>query len=142
MKKILIVNANYYKDISLNLIINTKKILNDNKNKISIIDVPGVFEIPITIRKYIKKYDGFVALGCVIKGETPHFDLICASTFDAIMKISINYNKPIGNGIITAININQAVARSSFDKSSLIPNKGSEAANAVVSVFNNEPKKI
>ena len=142
MKKILIINSNYYENISLNLVLSAKKILQQNKVKINIINVPGVFEVPVTIRKYIKKFAGFVSLGCVIKGETPHFDLISRATFDAIIKISIDYNKPIGNGIITALNLNQARARSSLDKNSLKPNKGSEAAKAVISILNNEPKKL
>ena len=82
MKKILIVNANYYDDISKNLVNQAKKILNEYKIKVSIINVPGIFEIPITIKKYLKKFDGFIALGCVIKGETPHFELISQSTFN------------------------------------------------------------
>jgi 6,7-dimethyl-8-ribityllumazine synthase len=141
MKKILIINANYYKNISLALIKNAKKLLDKNKIKSDIINVPGIFEIPITLRKYIKKYDGFVTLGCVIKGETPHFDLICKSSFDAIMRISIHFNKPIGNGIITALNMKQAIARSSSNTKSLKPNKGTESAFAVISILKNEPKK-
>jgi 6,7-dimethyl-8-ribityllumazine synthase len=141
MKKILIINSDYYKSISNNLFNNAKKKLLLSKYSISKIDVPGVFEIPIIIRKNINKYDAFVALGCVIKGQTPHFDLICNSTFNAILKLSINFNKPIGNGIITALNLNQAFNRSK--KSTLkTPNKGSEAANAVLKVLKNEPKKI
>ena len=104
MKKVLIVNANYYKDISQNLVNSSKLILKRNKVKISRVNVPGIFELPLIIKKNIKKFDAFVALGCVIKGKTPHFDLICRSTFDAIMTLSITYNKPIGNGIITALN--------------------------------------
>jgi 6,7-dimethyl-8-ribityllumazine synthase len=141
MKKILIVNSNYYKFISNSLVINAKKKLLFEKYSISKIDVPGVFEIPFTIRRNIKKFDAFIALGCVIKGQTPHFDLICNSTFSAILKITIDFDKPVGNGIITALNMNQAVNRSK--KSSLKnPNKGSEAANAVISILKNEPKKI
>tara|TARA_B110001450_G_C17509863_1_gene435922 strand:- start:153 stop:581 length:429 start_codon:yes stop_codon:yes gene_type:complete len=142
MKKILIVNANYYNDVSSNLVLSAKKKLKSHKIKSSIIKVPGVFEIPITIRKYIKKFDGFIALGCVIKGQTPHFDLICRSTFVSIMNISVKYNKPIGNGIITSLTKQQALARSSLSKKKLKPNKGFEAANAVVSVFINEPKNL
>ena len=141
MKKVLIINSNYYKKISKNLVSEAKKRLQVMNYKISIIEVPGIYEIPIAIRKNIKKFDGFVALGCVIKGQTPHFDLICSSTFNAIMLLSIKYNKPIGNGIITALNINQANQRSkktNFKK----PNKGSEAANALVSILKNGPKKI
>ena len=141
MKKILIINSNYYKKISNNLLMNAVKKLILAEIKVSVLEVPGVFEIPIAIRKNIKNYDGFVALGCVIKGETPHFDLITSSTFNAIMKISILFNKPIGNGIITALNKKQAIVRSNKFNSKK-PNKGSEASEAVVSILNNEPKKI
>ena len=141
MNKILIVNAIYYKEISNKLLLNANKKLQNKKFKVSIIDVPGIYEIPIAIRKNIKKYDGFVALGCVIKGETPHFDLICSSTFNSILNLSITFNKPIGNGIITAYNLKQALQRckSTINKK---PNKGSEAAKAVMSILLNGPKKI
>jgi 6,7-dimethyl-8-ribityllumazine synthase len=141
MKKILIVNSNYYKDITKNLFLNAKKELFNFKFKISILNVPGVYEIPIAIRKNIKSFDGFVALGCVIKGQTPHFDLICSSSFNAILELSINFNKPIGNGIITALNLTQAKQRSKKSNKK-IPNKGSEAARAVISILKNGPKKI
>ena len=140
MKKILIISSNYYSEISKNLVLNAKNRLRIHKFKLSILEVPGIFEIPIAIRKNIKKFDGFVALGCVIKGQTPHFDLICTSTFNSIQNISVHFNKPIGNGIITALNLNQAYQRSK--KSNLKPNKGSEAANAVISILNNGTKKI
>jgi len=141
MKKILIINSNYYKDISRNLVINAKKRIPGNKFKVSILDVPGVYEIPIAIRRNINKFDGFITLGCVIKGQTPHFDFICSSTFSSILELSINFNKPIGNGIITALNLKQALNRSV--KSNIKkPNKGSEAANATILILENEPKKI
>ena len=141
MKKILILNSNYYKNISKNLVLNAKKKLIQKKFLVHILDVPGVHEIPVAIKKNIKKYDGFVALGCVIKGETPHFDFICSSVFNSILSISTNYSKPIGNGIITALNINQAKNRSTINNKNK-PNKGSEAANAVIMILKNEPKKI
>ena len=141
MKKILIVNANYYDKISSNLIVASKKILIRKKMKVKILNVTGVFEIPIAIKKNIKKFDAFVALGCVIKGKTPHFDFICKSTFDAILNLSISYNKPIGNGIITAFNIKQAKERCGLLRSNKT-NKGLEAARAVMSILNNGPKKI
>ena len=124
-KNILIVNANYYKDISSGLLKSATNLLPKN-SKVKIINVPGVFEIPVTISKNIKKFDGFIALGCVIKGQTPHFDFISQASTDAIMKMSINSKKPIGNGIITCLNIKQAKARKK---------KGAEAANAVLSVL-------
>ena len=124
-KNFLIVNANYYKDISSGLLKSSINSLPKN-SKVKIINVPGVFEIPVTISKNIKKFDGFIALGCVIKGQTPHFDFISQASTDAIMKISINSKKPIGNGIITCLNMKQAKARKK---------KGAEAANAVLSVL-------
>ena len=126
-KKILIVVADYYKDIASNLI-NSAKLYLKNKSSLSInlIRVPGVFEIPVTISKNIKKYDAFISLGCVIKGETPHFDFISKSTTNAIMNLSISSKKPIGNGIITCLNMKQAKARGK---------KGKEAAHAVFSVL-------
>ena len=92
MKKILIVTANYYKDISLGLLNSAKKNLPRNFN-IKIIKVPGVFEIPVTISKHLKKFDAFIALGCVIKGQTPHFDFISQSSTNAIMVLAINSKK-------------------------------------------------
>ena len=139
-KKYLIVIADYYKDISKGLL-NSALSSIPKTNIIKIISVPGVFEIPVTISKNIKKYDAFLALGCVIKGQTPHFEFICSSTFHAILNLSVDFNKPIGNGIITALNLSQARQRSnkSLNKK---PNKGSEAANAVISIYKNGPKKI
>jgi len=141
MKKILIVNANYYDKISKNLVSSSKKILINNRMKVNIFNVTGIFEIPVAIKRNIQKFDAFVALGCVIKGKTPHFDFICKSTFDTILNLSITYNKPIGNGIITAFNIKQAKERCGLVRSNKT-NKGSEAARAVMSILNNGPKKI
>ena len=123
--KVLIIQANYYKDISTALLKSAKKELK-NSAKIDIISVPGVFEIPVVISKNLKKYDGFVALGCVIKGQTPHFDFISKATTDALMTLSITSKKPVGNGVITCLNKKQAIARG---------RKGSEAAEAVLSVL-------
>ncbi len=141
MKKILIVNANYYNDITQELVYSSLKLLKKEKLQINITTVPGVFEIPIAIRKYISKFDAFIALGCVIKGKTPHFDMICKSTFDAILRLSINFNKPIGNGVITALNLKQAKERCGLIKTKK-PNKGLEASRAILSILKNGTKKI
>ena len=125
MKKILIINANYYEKISKDLILSARNLLPRNC-KIKIIDVPGVFEIPVTISKNLKKFDAFIALGCVIKGQTPHFDFIAQATTNAIMNLSIQSKKPIGNGIITCLNMKQARERRK---------KGAEAAKAVLSIL-------
>ena len=124
-KKCLIVVANYYENISNNLL---QSALKSIKNKLSfkIIYVPGVFEIPVTISKNLRKYDGFIALGCVIKGQTPHFEFISSSVTYNILNMSVKNKKPIGNGIITCLNKKQAIARGK---------KGAEAANAMLSVL-------
>ena len=124
-KKILIVLANYYKDISDGLLNSALKNI-PKSSHVKIIRVPGVFEIPVTISKNIKKFDAFLALGCVIKGQTPHFDFISQASTNAIMDISVSQKKPIGNGIITCLNMKQAKARK---------RKGAEAANAVISIL-------
>ena len=125
-KKILIVNANYYKEISGGLISSAVKLI-EGQYSIKIIDVPGVFEIPVTISKNLKKFDAFIALGCVIKGQTPHFDFISQASTNAIMTLSIDSRKPIGNGIITCLNMKQAQERKK---------KGAEAAKAIISILN------
>ena len=127
-RRILIVTSNYYKFISEGLLNSAKETL---QKPFDLISVPGIFEIPVTIAKNIKKYDGFIALGCVIKGETPHFDLISKSAIDGIMKLSIEYKKPIGNGIVTCLNREQATAREK---------KGQEAVAAMLSVL--DPVKV
>ena len=141
MKKILIINANYYDNITKKLVSSAKNLIKKEKINLSLINVPGVFEIPYVIKKNLKKFDAFVALGCVIKGETPHFEFICKSTFDAILNISITYKKPVGNGIITALNLKQAKERCGLIKTKK-PNKGLESAKAVLSILKNGPKKI
>ena len=124
-KKILIVVASYYENISNSLLKSAKNKIK-NKCNIVVIRVPGAFEIPVTIAKNLKKFHGFIALGCVIRGQTPHFDFISKSTTDALMTLSITSKKPVGNGVITCLNKKQAVARGK---------KGSEAAEAVLSVL-------
>ena len=124
-KRVLIVVSDYYEDISKGLLKSTKKYLN-KKASLNIIKVPGVFEIPVIISKNINKFDGFVAIGCVVKGKTAHFDLISKSVIDAIMNLSINHKKPIGNCILTCFNYKQALARKK---------KGREAAIALNSIL-------
>tara|TARA_Y100001954_G_scaffold208556_1_gene232998 strand:+ start:28 stop:417 length:390 start_codon:yes stop_codon:yes gene_type:complete len=124
-KKILIVLANYYREISDGLLKSASKNI-PKSSYVKIIRVPGVFEIPVTISKNLKKFDAFLALGCVIKGQTPHFDFISQASTNAIMDISVSQKKPVGNGIITCLNMKQAKARK---------NKGAEAAKAVISIL-------
>jgi len=124
-KKILIIVAGYYENIAISLLKSAKSKIK-NRCNIKVINVPGAFEIPVTISKNLKKFDGFIALGCVIKGQTPHFDFISKSTTDALMTLSITSKKPVGNGVITCLSKKQAIARG---------RKGTEAAEAVLSVL-------
>ncbi len=124
-KKILIVVANYYENIA-NSLLNSARNKIKNKCSIKVIKVTGAFEIPVTISKNLNKFNGFIALGCVIKGQTPHFNFISKATTDALMTLSITSRKPVGNGVITCLNKKQAIERGK---------KGSEAAEAVLSVL-------
>ncbi len=124
-RKILIVVADYYKGISNGLLKSANSRLKHSFS-INVIKVPGVFEIPVTISKNLKKFDAFIALGCVIKGQTPHFDFISSASTNAIMQLAVRSKKPVGNGIITCLNIRQAKARMK---------KGAEASDAVISVL-------
>ena len=129
--KICIVVANYYPKISKALLHGAENVLKKqgiaNYKKIL---APGIYELPSIISSFINNYDAFIALGCVIKGKTPHFNFISVATINAIMDLSIKYNKPIGNGIITCLNKKQALERSNPK----MKNKGGEAAQAAISV--------
>ena len=124
-KRYLIVVADYYKDIAKGLLDNALRLI-PKSNIVKIVRVPGVFEIPVTISKNIKRYDAFLALGCVIKGQTPHFDFISQASTNSIMDLSVLNKKPVGNGIITCLNMRQAKLRKK---------KGAEAAEAINSVL-------
>ena len=133
MKKICIVLSTYNSEITNEICNCAKKELKDSDiEKLDIVKVPGAFEIPGTISKLSKNYDGFIAIGCIIKGETANFDLISKSITNGIMFISIQEKKPIGNAVLTCFNKKQALARL---------DKGKEAANAVISVLKNVSNK-
>ena len=123
--KICIIRSKY-NDTSKLLKSATKEL---SKKKISykILDVPGAFEIPVVIARNINRYDGFIAIGSIIKGETPNFDFISAAITNGLIHLSITSKKPIGNAILTCVNEKQAKLRS---------NKGYEAAIAVSEVLN------
>ena len=125
--KICIVESVYNKDITEKLSSSANKELkNSGINKVDVVKVPGAFEIPGMIAKLSKKYDGFIAIGCIIKGETANFDLISKAITDGIMQISITHKKPIGNSVITLFDRRQAEMRLE---------KGAEAATAVLEVL-------
>ena len=137
-KKILLVCAPYYKDITNNLIKGASDLLKSNSVDYEILNVPGALEVAPAIKLILDKsqkkpiFDGFVALGCVIRGETYHFEIVANESSRALTNLSINYSIPIGNGILTVLNKDQAIIRS--DPNQL--NKGADAALACLSLIN------
>ncbi len=132
-KKICIVMSTYNLEITSGIRLKSiEELKKSGIKEIDYIEVPGAFELPVTISKIAKKYDGFIAIGCIIKGETLNFDLISTAITNGIMDVSIKEKKPIGNAILTCFNMEQANDRL---------NKGNEAAKAVVAVLKNGPKK-
>jgi 6,7-dimethyl-8-ribityllumazine synthase len=130
-KKILIVLSNYYDEVGNNLLEGATKELKSNKIDYDVLYAPGCFEIPYLVSKNIKKYRAFIVLGCVIRGETYHFELIANECARKIMDISNFSLKPIGFGILTCENLKQAKVRSDVKKK----NKGKEAANACIKLL-------
>lgn len=129
--KILVVASNYYQDILENLISGSISYLKVNKFDYNIIYSPGCLEIPFLIKKNIKDYTGFVALGCIIRGDTYHFEIIANECARKIMDLSVDFNKPIGFGILTCETYEQAIIRSDPSQR----NKGKEAASACVALL-------
>ena len=137
-KKVLLVCSPYYKDVTKNLIDGASKILKSNSIEYKILYVPGALEISPAIKLILDKsktkplFDGFIALGCVIKGETYHFEIVSNESSRALTDLSLNYSIPIGNGILTVLNKDQAIKRSDPMQS----NKGADAALACLSLIN------
>ena len=138
MKKklnILIICADFYKDIADVMIDNARNYLDQKEYTYEVSRVSGSFEIPVLIsildEERIQKYDGIIALGCIIRGETKHFDFISSSIINGIMSLSMNKKIPIGNGILTCENMDQVKAR--YEQKPL------ETIDAVISVLRNLP---
>jgi 6,7-dimethyl-8-ribityllumazine synthase len=133
MQKILIIQAPYYKKISQMLLEGAINELQKNKLDFDVLDVPGALEIPtaISMVNENKKYDGFVALGCVIRGETTHYDYVCQESAHGLSLLALNKHIAIGNGIITTENEQQAIARSDIKQK----NKGGFAAKTCIEMI-------
>ena len=130
--KICIIISNFYPSISKMLLDGAiNKLKKNNIKNYRIIKVPGTLEIPTVVATLINKYKGFIVLGCVIKGQTPHFNYLCNSVFTSLINLSVKYKKPMGNGILTCNNMRQAIERAKPDKI----NKGGNAADAMISVL-------
>ncbi len=123
--KICIVKSQY--NNTSNLLQSAVNELKKRKIFFTVIEVPGAFEIPVVLVRNIKKYDGFIAIGSIIKGETPNFNFISSAITNGLIQISILYKKPIGNAVLTCLNKKQANARFT---------KGFEAVIAVCDILN------
>lgn len=128
---ILLVRAPYYRDVVDGMTRGAERILADAGATHEVLDIAGAFELAQAIRIALRgktKYDGFVALGCVIKGETDHYDFICRTSMDGLMQVALQYGLAMGTGLLTVADIGQAIARSADDGH----NKGAEAAAAAL----------
>ena len=131
-KKIYIINANYYEEISDRLVGGAKIFLDENDINYEIVNVPGALEIPTVINLINDKINadkvdiGFIAIGCVIRGETSHYDIVVKESASGITQLSISNNIIITNSILTVESKKQALDRSLNDTT----NKGYHAAYA------------
>ncbi|MGH1375991.1 MAG: 6,7-dimethyl-8-ribityllumazine synthase [Alphaproteobacteria bacterium] len=141
MPHFLIVTSPYYEEVSTNLLDGTKAFLDEKRASYEIVEVPGALEIPLAI-KYgalraqsrgvdTRGFDAYIALGCVIRGETSHYDIVCNESARGLSELSLSYNLPIGNGILTCDTMDQAIVRSDPAQK----NKGKDAASAAWSLF-------
>lgn len=129
--RLLIVRAPYYRDVVDGLSEGATRLLGEAGARAEVLDVAGAFELPQAIRiatRGRERFDGFVALGCVVKGETDHYDFICQATMAGLMQVALQFGLALGSGLLTVDNIDQAVARSRLDGF----NKGAEAAVAAL----------
>ncbi|NNE57885.1 MAG: 6,7-dimethyl-8-ribityllumazine synthase [Hellea sp.] len=134
MTKILVIEARFYDGISDALLEGALSALQQPGVEITKVTVPGALEVPHVI-SYAEDgkagFGGYVALGCVIRGETTHYDYVCQESARALMDLAVNHQLAIGNGIITVENEDQAWARAKQDKK----DKGGFAANAVLKMI-------
>jgi 6,7-dimethyl-8-ribityllumazine synthase len=133
MTHVLIVTGNFYPEISEELLKGARALLTMHKVTYEEAEVPGAFEIPGAIRFAIDgmQYDGYIALGCVIRGETTHYDYVCQESARALMDLALAYNAAIGYGILTVENMEQAKVRAEVAQG----NKGRLAAEACLTMI-------
>ncbi len=128
---LLLVRAPYYKDVVDGMTRGAERILREAGATFQTLDVAGAFELAQAIRIALRgttRFDGFVALGCVVRGETDHYDHICRESMAGLMHVALQYGICLGSGLLTVHELAQAVARSSDDGH----NKGAEAAAAAL----------
>ncbi len=132
MSKFLIIEAVFYEDVSGMLLSGATKALEDNNVEYDVLTVPGALEIPLALQFSMKKdYDAYVVLGCVIRGETSHYDIVCNESTRGVYDIAMANDLPVGNSILTVENKDQAIVRSDPNQK----NKGGDAAMAAISLL-------
>lgn len=133
MPHLLIISSPYYESVSNELIKGASDALHEAGATYEIIEVPGAFEIPAAVRFAITagKFDGYVALGCVIRGETTHYDYVCQESARGLNDLALHYQAAIGYGILTVENEAQAFARARSEEG----NKGADAARAALAMI-------
>jgi len=132
---LLIVRAPYYRDVVDGLTAGARRILGEAGGTAEVLDVAGAYELPQVIRIAMrggKRFDGFIALGCIVRGETDHYDFICKATMDGLMNVALQFGIALGTGLLTCDTVEQAEARSGQDGH----NKGAEAAAAALLQIN------
>ena len=132
---LLVVRAPYYRGVIDGLTAGAHRILGEAGASSDTLDVAGAYELPQAIRIALRgshRFDGFIALGCIIKGETDHYDFLCRTTMDGIMHVAVQFGICLGTGLLTCDTIEQAEARSGQDGH----NKGAEAAAAALLQIN------
>ena len=119
LKKILIISSNFYPEISENLIKGATKFLDSQKIMYDILSVPGSMEIPLFLQKKKNDFSGYIILGCIIKGETDHYEVVKNITLSKIYEFSYANNFPVSNALLTVEKYSQALERSRIDKKNL-----------------------
>ncbi len=133
MPHIAIIVSPYYQQVSNHLLAGSKAHLDKNNVTYDVFEVPGALEIPLAVQQAINtdKYEGAIALGCVIRGETSHYDIVCNESARGLSDLALAYGFPIGNGILTCDTMDQAIVRGDPAQK----NKGAAAADAVCSLI-------
>ena len=129
--RLLVVRAPYYREVVDGMTAAALRILGEAQATYEILDVAGAFELPQAIRIALRgreRFDGYVALGCVVRGETDHYDFICAASMNGLMDVALQFGIALGTGLLTVDTLAQAIARSGEDGH----NKGAEAAVAAL----------
>lgn len=129
--RILVLSAPYYRDVVDGMLAGARRVFADVAATVEVAEVAGGYELPASLAMALKlpgHWDGFLLLGCVVKGETDHYTFICDAICHGVMDVSTRSAAPIGFGLLTVDSLDQAIARSRDDRM----NKGAEAAHAVL----------